>query len=199
MKLFERERERERGWLGKETINTFPRGNETTWQWSPRIGGEGPVSTIHFAGLNWLRYFESGRALHTVEYGRDPTPRPEILHRQHRVSKRASHSRSRIWWRTCACNTCLCHGLSDYLRRVAHETSLTPLLSLSLSLLRFARRRLPSFRNRPNSDVRWFAENGRWFERGTFSKPMWLNRFFYFSSSFYFSLSLSFDFSDDSW
>lgn len=133
MKLFERERERERGWLGKETINTFPRGNETTWQWSPRIGGEGPVSTIHFAGLNWLRYFESGRALHTVEYGRDPTPRPEILHRQHRVSKRASHSRSRIWWRTCACNTCLCHGLSDYLRRVAHETSLTPLLSLSLS------------------------------------------------------------------
>lgn len=48
-------------------------------------GGTGPVSTIHFAGLNWLRYFESGRALHTVEYGRDPTPRPEILHRQHRV------------------------------------------------------------------------------------------------------------------
>lgn len=83
-----RERERERSWLGKETINTFPRGNETTWQWSPRIGGrEGrPGFNNSFCGAKLAAIFRKRTGVaHGWIRRRDPTPRPEILHRQRRA------------------------------------------------------------------------------------------------------------------
>lgn len=183
MKLFEREREREADSV-KRRLTRF---HEATKQ---RDNGHRELVGRNRAGFNnsfcGAKLAAIFRKRTGVAHGWI-RPRPDTTTRNPPPttprSKRASHSRSRIWWRTCACNTCLWHGLSDYLRRVARETSLLPLSSLDDVCLPFEIGRIAIY----GASRRWFAENGRRFEKEHFSKPVWTELFLVDSS-----ISLSF-------